>query len=305
MPELTVVFVDITGSMSVFEKLGNQKAVNAITRLTKWIGQVCEKHSGHVVKYLGDGVLILFHESQNAVTAASELQNIHYERIKEWPSALKMRLQIGIARGDVVVQSGDCYGDAVNVASRLSDLSGSEQIFVSENVIWQLPDSFLLRSRCLGSMTIRGRLENCVIYRIEWQNELISEMFTMPANLVPSYLNIASTKLMYIELSQLQVNDRFTAVELPIYIGREGNAQFVIQDPRVSRKHAVIQWQAGNFYLKDISSYGTWVRFSNEESIISLRRQDCVLLKNGDIALGGSFEDFSVPIVTFKIHEKS
>ena len=305
MPELTVVFTDITGSMSVFEKLGNQKAVYAITRLTKWIGQVCEKHGGHAVKYLGDGVLILFHESEDALTAASELQNIHYERIKQWPSALKMRLQIGIARGDVVVQSGDCYGDAVNVASRLSDLSGSEQIFVSESVIWQLPDSFSVRSRCLGPMTIRGRVENCVVHRIEWQDELISEVFTMPANLMPSHLGIASTNLMYIELSWLHVNDRFTTVELPIYIGREGDAQFVIQDPRVSRKHAVIQWQAGNFYLKDISSYGTWVRFSNEDSIVSLRRQDCVLLKNGDMALGGTFEDFSVPTVTFKIHEKS
>lgn len=303
MLELTVVFVDLTGSIGVFEKLGNIKAVHAITRLTQWIGQVCEQYNGHIVKYLGDGVLLLFRESQDAVTAASQLQKIHYDRIEQWPLALKMRLQIGIARGEVVEQYGDCYGDAVNVASRLSELSGSEQIFVSESVIQHLPDTFAVRSRCLGSLPIRGRVKNCIVHRIEWQDEVLSEAFTMPAKLMPLYFNIANKNLAYIELSWLDMSDRFTAVELPVYIGRDSNAQFVIQDPRVSRKHAVIQWRTGNFYLKDISSYGTWVRFSNEESIIPLRRQDCVLLQNGDIALGGSFEDFAVPTVSFNIKE--
>lgn len=305
MAELTVVFADLTGSTGVFEKLGNVKAVQAITRLTQWIGQVCEKHSGHVVKYLGDGVLILFKESRDAVVAASELQKIHYDRIQHWPLSLKMRLQIGMARGDVVEQDGDCYGDAVNVASRLSDLSGSEQILVSESVIQQLPNTFDVRSRNLGPMMIRGRSETCIVHRIEWQDDVLSEVFTMPASLMPSSFNKHNVEPAYIELSWLDVNERFTVAELPVYLGRDNDAQFVVQDPRVSRRHAVIEWRAGTFYLKDLSSYGTWVRFSSGESIISLRRQDCVLLLNGKMALGASFEDFTVPTVAFRLQNNS
>ena len=200
MAEFTVVFVDLTGSTGVFENLGNVKAVRVITRLTHWIGQVCEKHNGYVVKYLGDGVFILFEESHDAVIAASELQKIHYDRIEHWPFPLKMRLQIGMARGDVVTHDGDCYGDAVNVASRLSDLSGSEQILVNENVIHQLPDTFSVRSRCLGPLLIRGRTETCVVHRIEWQDE------------VP----------------WLDLSERFSVAELPIYLGRD------TESPRVS-----------------------------------------------------------------------
>ena len=59
MAEVTVVFADLTGSTGVFESLGNAKATKAITRLTQWIGQVCEANHGRVVKYLGDGVLIV------------------------------------------------------------------------------------------------------------------------------------------------------------------------------------------------------------------------------------------------------
>lgn len=304
MAELTVVFADLTGSTSVFEKLGNIKAAQAITRLTQWIGYVCEKHNGRVVKYLGDGVLILFKESQDAILAASELQKIHYDRIRHWPLSLQMRLQIGMARGDVVEQDGDCYGDAVNVASRLSDLSGSEQILVTESVIRQIPDTFAVRSRCLGPMVIKGRAGSCVVHRVEWQDEVLSEVFTRPAGLMPSSLDKHDISPAYIELSWLDLNVRFTA-ELPVYLGRDADAQFVVQDPRVSRRHAMIERRAGKLYLKDISSYGTWVRFSNGESIIPLRRHDCVLLHNGEMALGASFEDFTVPTVAFKLQEES
>ncbi|MBG6077941.1 adenylate/guanylate cyclase domain-containing protein [Polaromonas sp. CG_9.11] len=303
MAEFTVVFADLTGSTGVFEKLGNVKAVQVITSLTQWIGQVCENHGGHVVKYLGDGVLILFKESQDAIVSASELQKIHYDRIRHSPLPLKMRLQVGMARGDVVEQDGDCYGDAVNVASRLSDLSGSEQILVSESVIRQLPDSFAVRSRCLGPMIIRGRTETCTVHRVEWQDEMLSEVFTMPARLMPTSFDEPNNRPACIELSWIDLKVKFTAAELPVYLGRDIEAQFTIQDPRVSRRHAVIEWRTGKFYLKDISSYGTWVRFSDGESTIPLRRQDCVLLLDGEMALGASFEDFSVPTVAFRVKE--
>lgn len=304
MAELTVVFADLTGSTGVFETLGNVKATLAITRLTQWIGRVCESHHGHVVKYLGDGVLILFRQSHEAVKASSELQQLHQDRIRKWPEPLKMRLQIGIARGDVVEQDGDCYGDAVNVASRLSDLSGSEQILVSDAVIQQLPDDFLVRSRCLGAMAIRGRTEPCIVHRIEWQDELLSEIFTVQGGLTSSFAKCVAQNAC-IEFSWLDISAKFSSNEFPVFLGRDAGAQFVVQDPRVSRKHVVIEWRAGKFYLEDLSSYGTWVRFADSGAIVALRRQECVLLLDGEMALGASFEDFTVPIVNFKFYEEA
>lgn len=306
MAELTVVFADLTGSTALFEALGNAKATQAITRLTQWIGQVCKNHGGHVVKYLGDGVLILFQESRHAVEASSELHRVHHDRIRNWPDALKMRLQVGMARGDVVEQRGDCYGDAVNLASRLSDLSGPEQTLASEAVIRQLPDDFMVRARCLGPMVIRGRTELCVVHRIEWQDEVLSELFTMPASLMALPLDRRDeTKPVCIELSWLDISARFTTAALPVFLGRDADAQFVVQDPRVSRKHARIEWRSGKFYLEDLSSYGTWVRFSDSKAVVALRRQECVLMLDGEIALGASFEDFTVPTVTFRFLEET
>lgn len=299
MAEVTVVFADLTGSTGVFESLGNAKATQAITRLTQWIGKVCEAYRGHVVKYLGDGVLVVFPDNVDAVEAVVELQRVHRDRIRNWPEQLKMRLQLGVARGEIVEQDGDCFGDAVNLASRLSDLSGPDQIFATEAVIGHLPSDTLIRSRNLGAMDIRGRVEACRVHRIEWQSEVASESFTVPASLSMSSQPKPGPAAS-IELSWLDINTAFVSSELPIFLGRDNDAEFVVQDPRVSRRHARIEWRAGKFYLEDVSSYGTWVRFSDSAAVVALRRQECVLLLQGEIALGAPFEDFTVPTVSFK-----
>ena len=68
--------------------------------------------------------------------------------------------------------------------------------------------------------------------------------------------------------------------------------------------HARIEWRQGAFVLTDVSSYGTWVRFSSNgmgtaPTELALRRQECVLLGAGEMALGAPFSDFTVPTVAF------
>ena len=300
MSEVTVVFADLTGSTGVFEALGNAKATQAITRLTDWMGRVCVSRRGHVVKNLGDGVLMVFSHNADAVEATTEMQRVHTERIKTWPDKLKMHLQVGLARGEVIEQAGDYFGDAVNVASRLSDLSGPDQILGTDTVINELPADTLVRFRSLGAMDIRGRNEACVVYRVEWQNEVLSDFFTVPAGLTAMPVGQLTGQMNTITLSWLDMQSSFASDTLPMHIGRVAETQFVINDPGVSRMHVKINWRAGKFYLEDVSSFGTWVRFTGGDAVLALRRQECVLLGDGEMALGAPFEDFSVPTISFK-----
>ena len=304
MAEVTVVFTDLTGSTGVFEALGNAKATQAITRLTDWLGTVCIARHGKVVKNLGDGVLMIFARSTDAVEAVSEMQRLHTERIKKWPEELRMCLQIGMAQGEVIEQAGDFFGDAVNVASRLSDMSGPDQILATDAVIDGLPSNTLVRYRSLGAIDIRGRNEACMVYRVEWQTEVLSDFFTVPAGLTPNPFSKAVPQIGAMGLSWLDVAATFTSAQLPIHIGRDNESDFVVNDPRVSRLHTKITWRAGKFYLEDVSSYGTWVRFAGSDAIVALRRQECVLLVAGEIALGAAFEDFTVPTVSYSFPEK-
>lgn len=294
----TVVFADLTGSTRVFEAMGNARATETVTRLTQWIGGVCQAHGGRVVKSLGDGVFAIFSDAAAATHAVIELQRYHQKRLMAWPAPLRMALQIGVASGEVVEVEGDCFGDAVNLASRLSDLAGPGQIWATDAVISQLGEG-QVQHRDLGPINIRGRSEMSVAHRIDWQEEVTS-FFTVPAALPP--LRSHDSSFGQIELAWLDVRSMFRAEELPIYLGRVGDAQFVVNDPRVSRLHARIELRQRSCVLIDVSTYGTWVRFhgkggaSNE---IALRREECVLHGRGEIGLGAPLSDLSAPTIAF------
>ena len=300
MAELTIAFVDLTGSVSVFETLGNDRATMVVTKLTQWIGATGMEHGGVVVKMLGDGVLLSFTSNRLAVEAMVQIQQEHAKRVVQWPNRLKLMMQIGMARGQVVVVDGDCFGDAVNLASRLSDLAGGEQILATDNVVRELGPRTPVRSRSLGPIRIKGRTEPCEVFRIEWQSEMLSEFLTLPADL---HALRKSAESVYggIELGWLDMSHAFNLTDLPVKIGRVPEADFVINDPRVSRLHASIDMRSGNYLLEDTSSYGTWVRFAGGDNVIALRRQECLLHSDGEFALGAPFTDISTPTVSFKL----
>ena len=47
------------------------------------------------------------------------------------------------------------------------------------------------------------------------------------------------------------------------------------------------------------------MRFAGSSAVISLRRQECVLLDKGEMALGASFDDPTAPIVSFWFTNKN
>ncbi|BEP48984.1 MULTISPECIES: adenylate/guanylate cyclase domain-containing protein [Variovorax] len=294
----TVVFADLTGSSRVFEAMGNARATDTVTRLTQWIGGVCQAHGGRVVKSLGDGVFALFSNAATAMQAVIELQRYHQKRLMTWPVPLRMALQIGVASGEVVEVEGDCFGDAVNLASRLSDLAGPGQIWATDATIAQLGET-AVRHRDLGLITIRGRSEMSAVHRIDWQEEMTS-FLTLPAALTP--LRLPDSSLGQIELAWLDVRSTFRTEELPIHLGRVSDAQFVVNDPRVSRLHARIELRHGSCVLTDLSTYGTWVRFHGNggpSQEVALRREECVLHGRGEIGLGAPLSDFTAPTIAF------
>jgi class 3 adenylate cyclase len=299
----TVVFTDLHGSTAVFEALGNVLATETITNITAWIAQQCVAANGRVVKTLGDGVLALFPDGASAVKAVVELQRVHFKRMLRGPRDTAMPIRIGLASGDVELVAGDCYGDAVNVAARLCDLCGPNQIWANAASLHHVSEEQSVTFRILGPISIRGRAEPCTVYQIEWREEVASDFLTMQGEidqiLVSGEFDVLGRE---VELSWLDHTKRFKSFELPVHIGRVRNVEFMVNDPRVSRTHARLEWRNGSVVLVDVSSYGSWIRFSGANGAdVLLRREECVLHGEGELALGASFADASVPTVHFKV----
>lgn len=317
-----MVFIDLTGSTAAYEARGNAEVAEVISKLTQWIGRVCEAHDGRTLKFLGDGVLAQFESAQRAVEAAIFLQQSHTERLHKWPEPLRMGLKIGLATGAVVQRDGDVYGGPVNLAARLSDIAGPSSILTDEGVIAALrqhrevqqkqdqdevasrPHMDSARYRSLGLLSLRGLSEARSVFQIEW-NDDITDMMTVRGMLPEPHATFADDGT-GIVLTWLGFTRFLAASDLPVVIGRIPDSGFVVKDQRVSRSHACLEYINGAFVLTDQSSFGTWVRFSdNPDAEVQLRRNQCVLYATGEIALGAPFNDFSAPVVAFHVGVKN
>jgi adenylate cyclase len=155
-----------------------------------------------------------------------------------------------------------------------------------------------LRFLSLGPINLRGKTEAVPLYKLEWQEGVVTEFVTMQASLAD--MERAEPQLQgKIHLVYLNNSRSFASSDMPVHLGRGEQAEFFVDDPRVSRLHARIEWRNGAFFLTDLSSFGTWVRFAGSDTDVPLRRDDCQLHAAGEIALGMPFNDISSPTVHF------
>ncbi len=314
-----MVFADLAGSTSAFEAVGNAQVADVVTKITQWIDRVVSAHGGRTVKFLGDGVLAQFDDGGNAIEAAVFLQQNHTDRLRKWPEELRMGLQIGIVTGPVVERAGDAFGDAVNLASRLSDMAGEHGIWASESVIASMrsqgnharPDAQDLlsgaavsgvRYRSLGVVPVRGLSQPHSVYQIEWSDDVTTDLMTVQGALQSSSGDIQDGHKTEIALAWLGHSQTFTLNEGGLTIGRVPDCDFVVSDQRVSRVHARIESISNGVVIVDMSSFGTWIRFAEDPNTdVALRRNECVLHGTGEISLGAGFDDFSAPVAAFKV----
>jgi hypothetical protein len=191
---------------------------------------------------------------------------------------------------------GDCYGDAVNSAARLADLAGAQQILTTQRVRAALPPALQAQLRSLGPMYLRGKSGATEVFRVEWQPDVDAEATVMGGSLA-SHAGAQAHLDISIAGQRLQLHPRGESISL----GRSVTADLPVNDSRVSRLHATLEWRGGHFVLTDASSFGTWVYFGNQPEPVVLRRTECYLVGQGQIALGCDRNAADAPIASFSV----
>jgi class 3 adenylate cyclase len=292
----TVVFADLVGSTGIFERLGDETAGRFVTQLTTALSRSFEQHRGRVVKLLGDGLFVVFQAESDAIAACVGIQ----KRLQETPiypggNGKPVQMQMGVESGEVVEIEGDCYGDAVNSAARLADLAGAEQILTTGRVREALGPDLRSKLRSLGPMFLRGKSEQTEVYRVQWQPERDTDATMMGASMFKASPNA------HLELTCAGQTFRLDPNGASLTLGRAATATLSINDSRVSRVHAVVDWKGGHFILNDQSSFGTWVYMGGGNTPLVLRRTECYLVGSGLITLGCEREAESAPRVEFSV----
>ncbi len=126
---------------------------------------IVAQHNGRIVKLMGDGALVEFASAINAVECAVEIQHHWSEANRRAAGGKQIDIRIGINLGDVIAESGDLFGDGVNIAARLQSIAAPGGICVSAKVYEEVSRKLDLAFEDLGEHNLRNIASPVRAYR--------------------------------------------------------------------------------------------------------------------------------------------
>ncbi|MFH0814375.1 MAG: CHAT domain-containing protein, partial [Pseudomonadota bacterium] len=169
--EATLMFTDIVGSTSFFERRGDIEGRSMIQEHNDILFPIIKDYHGTVVKTIGDAIMASFPSPEDGVRSAVQIQRILYDRNKNQSKEDQIKVRIGLNYGKGIVQDNDVFGDVVNVAARVESLADGEQILVSKSIYDEVRRTEDILCRYFDSTEVKGKAEPLEIYRVVWGDE--------------------------------------------------------------------------------------------------------------------------------------
>jgi adenylate cyclase len=272
-----ILFADIAGSTGLYEQSGDTLALKAVVSCLDCLKTETFAQSGRVIKTIGDELMAVFDTAAQAIQAANAMQSSF---VKTTGGKAGIQLRIGFHFGSVIETDGDCFGDTVNLAARLTALATPDQILTSRETYDALPSWLQATCRTLYSTTVKGRRSKVTIIEALWKQDQGQTMLSdnSEADEAPS----KDARISY-QGRTWTVNEDCPEAT----IGRDDKSTVVVTVATASRNHAIIILRQGKIVLVDRSSNGTFVRLQNGQELM-LRREELVLAGRAQVGLGAS-----------------
>lgn len=155
----TFAFVDVSGFTAFTDSRGDAAAVHVLETIRGSIRRLSSVHGVRIAKWLGDGAMIVGVEPEPVIEAVVDMIDANRE-------ATELALRAGVATGDVILFEGDDHiGQAVNLASRLSDLANDDEILAPQSMM----TSLLVNTRAVsaGEQRVPGIAAPVRLVRLE------------------------------------------------------------------------------------------------------------------------------------------
>jgi adenylate cyclase len=276
--DLAILFADVAGSTQLYETLGDAAARDLVGGCVAVMSDVTRRHGGRVVKTIGDEVMAIFPSAHDAIAAAAEMQ----EGISACQAIPGRRLEIraGLHFGPVLVEDGDVFGDAVNLASRMANQAKAGQILTTgPTAAAAASSSWRAACRLIDRVGVKGKREPVDVIEVVWKASDATLMRHTPP---PARGVDGGARLI---LSAHGLRAELSEEHPTLTIGRGEQNDIVVAQAIVSRLHARAELRNGRCVLTDQSANGTFV-VPDAAPPSFVHRDSMVLTGTGALGLG-------------------
>ncbi len=276
-----VMFADVAGSTAMYENMGDELARERISKALNTLISISRRHSGKLVKTIGDEILVYFTDVDMAVYAARAIQETMED--DRSPETIGVSIRIGMQHGSAILENDDIFGDTVNVAARIASMAKARQILCTQEIAFLLKSAELSNNmRPYDRLRVKGRNEQLDIYLFAWEQEGdITNMATASSFTNPQKADLVKNLALEYDGESHSIPTDTTAYTM----GRGKDCELVVKGDLISRYHSRIEHRRGKYIITDQSTNGTFIR-SSEGQDVFLRREEFTLFGSGYISLG-------------------
>ncbi len=132
--QITFLFTDLKGSTAMYDQVGDTKAYFLVRQHFEALGKVVERHSGSIVKTIGDAIMATFVTPADALAAALEMMRELAELSRNITEELKLKVGIHAGHSIAVTLNDrlDYFGQTVNIAARVQALADGDEIYLTD-----------------------------------------------------------------------------------------------------------------------------------------------------------------------------
>ena len=152
------LFSDIVGFTNLSSN-NESLAIQLLDKQRSLLKPIVENHSGEWLKEMGDGLLLSFDSSLDAVKCSIKMQQAIQDDSR-------LNLRIGIHQGDIYTMNQDVYGDDVNIASRIESLAPEGGVCISDKVHSDISGTPDVKTQYIGYRKLKGVGQDTKIYCI-------------------------------------------------------------------------------------------------------------------------------------------
>src|SRR5262245_39464299 len=181
---VTVFFTDVVGSTTYFDRFGDTAGLLLLHRHDNLVVHAVEEFCGTVVKTIGDSVMAEFPEPTLAVRAAIAIQQRLAEQNEYVVEDERLRIRTGIHCGAGFRKGNDLFGDAINLAARITKRGGPGQILISTSVREALPNTEIV-CKSVGQVGLEGKAETEELHEVIWSAASRGKLLPMVAESGP------------------------------------------------------------------------------------------------------------------------
>ncbi len=160
----------LAGDVAGYSRLMGVDEEGTLARLNAHRRELLEptiaEHRGRVVKRTGDGILIEFSSAVDATRCAIEQQRAMAQRNAGVRADQRIELRMGIHVGDIMIEEGDIFGDAVNIAARLESIAQPGGICISDDAYRQVRGKLDVNFQDSGEQELKNIARPVRVYQM-------------------------------------------------------------------------------------------------------------------------------------------